>query len=111
MPFQRAYHNPTRHSAIQPANRAVRKPPDVLAIALILTSVLLATALRAADAEEPPPNLAKLVAQRETETEKERNEYTYRQTVTLDELDDHGATRGNYREVRDVIFSPEHERT
>jgi hypothetical protein len=80
----------------------------VLAIALILTSVILAAPL---PAEDPPPNLAKLVAQRETQTEKERNEYTYRQTVTIDELDDHGSTRGNYREVRDIVFSPEHERT
>src|SRR5207244_13537557 len=56
-------------------------------------------------------NLAKLVPQRETETQKERNEYTYRQTVTIDELDDHGSTRGNYREVRDIIFSPDHERS
>ena len=62
-------------------------------------------------AQEPPANLVRLVAQRETETEKERNEYTYRQNVTIEELDDHGTVRGYYREVRDVIFSPEHERT
>jgi hypothetical protein len=62
-------------------------------------------------AEEPPPNLAKLVAHRESETQKERNEYTYRQVVTLDELDDHGAARGSYRETRDVIFSPHHDRS
>ena len=35
----------------------------------------------------PPPNLARLVAHRETETEAERNQYMYRQSVTLDELD------------------------
>jgi hypothetical protein len=64
-----------------------------------------------AGAQEPPPNLAKLVAHRETETETERNEYTYRQNVTLDELDDHGGARGQYRETRDVIFSPQHDRT
>jgi hypothetical protein len=64
-----------------------------------------------AAAQEPPPNLAKLVAHRETETETERNEYTYRQNVTLDELDDHGGARGQYRETRDVIFSPQHDRT
>jgi hypothetical protein len=51
------------------------------------------------------------VAHRETETETERNEYTYRQGVTIDELDDHGAPRGQYRETRDVIFSPQHDRT
>jgi hypothetical protein len=62
-------------------------------------------------AQEPPDNLAKLVAHRETETEAERNEYTYRQTVTLEELDDHGGMRGIYKEVRDIIFSPKHERS
>ncbi len=61
--------------------------------------------------EDPPPNLARLVAHRETETEAERNEYTYRQTVTIEELDDRGGVRGLYREVRDIIFSPTHERT
>jgi hypothetical protein len=82
-----------------------------LAIGLILASVLLAPAGRVLSAQEPPPNLAKLVAHRETETEAERNEYTYRQTVTLEELDKNGGIRGTYREVRDVIFSPSHERT
>jgi hypothetical protein len=62
-------------------------------------------------AQDAPENLAKLVAHRETETEAERNQYMYRQTVTLEELDDHGGARGNYREVRDIIFSPQHERT
>jgi hypothetical protein len=79
-----------------------------LAIALILT-LLFATPR--ARAQDPPENLARLVAHRESETQAERNEYTYRQTVTLEELDDHGAARGLYREVRDIIFSPQHERT
>ncbi len=62
-------------------------------------------------ADDPPANLAKLVAHRESETEAERNEYTYRQTVTIEELDNNGSMRGQYREVRDIIFSPRHERT
>ena len=62
-------------------------------------------------AQDPPADLAKLVAQRESESEVERNEYMYRQTVTIDELDDHGGARGSYREIRDVIFSPKHDRT
>jgi len=70
--------------------------------------VLLATASRAQD---PPANLAKLVAHRETQTETERSEYTYRQGLTIDELDDHGGARGQYKETRDVIFSPQHDRT
>ncbi len=68
-------------------------------------------AAAAIPADEPPPNLAKLAAQRETETEAERNQYTYRQTVTLNELDSNGGVRGEYHEVRDIIFSPQHERT
>jgi hypothetical protein len=62
-------------------------------------------------AQDPPANLAKLVAHRETETETERNEYTYRQGLTIDELDDHGAARGQYRETRDIVFSPKHDRS
>ena len=61
--------------------------------------------------DDPPPNLAKLVAHRETETQAERNEYTYRQTVTIQVLDDRGGIKEEYKEVRDVIFSPTHERT
>src|ERR1039458_10713564 len=112
MSFQRANARPMTHSSNQPIHRVARKPPDVFAIALIVTSVMLATLLAPqARAQDRPPNLAKLVAHRETETEIERNEYTYRQGVTIDELDDHGMARGQYRETRDVIFSPRHDRT
>jgi hypothetical protein len=62
-------------------------------------------------AEDPPGDLVKRVAERETETEAERNQYLYRQTVELDELDNHGGARGHYKEIRNVIFSPAGERT
>jgi hypothetical protein len=64
-----------------------------------------------AGAQEPPDNLAKLVAQRESLTEASRNQYMYRQTVTLDELDQNGGSRGQYKEVRDIVFSPKQERS
>jgi len=80
-------------------------------LAAFLAALLAAFLVPQARAQEPPPNLAKLVAHRETETETERNEYTYRQGVTIDELDDRGGARGQYRETRDVIFSPLHDRT
>jgi hypothetical protein len=66
---------------------------------------------RAQTPGETPANLAKLVAHRESETQAERNQYTYRQTVTIQELDDRGTARGEYKEVRDIIFSPTHERS
>jgi hypothetical protein len=78
-----------------------------LAIGLILSFAVFSPSLQAQD---PPPNLAKLVAQRETETVAERAEYMYHQTVTVEELDGRGAARGRYKEVHDIIFSPEHER-
>ena len=47
----------------------------------------------------------------ESETQRARDHYTYRQSVTVEELNERGAMAGEYREVRDVIFSPSHERT
>jgi len=62
-------------------------------------------------AQDPPADLVKLAAHRESETEAERNQYLYRQIVMLEELDGRGTASGNYKEVRDIIFSPQHERT
>ena len=110
MPLSFAYSKPAAASTIQPISSVAQKPfsRGAFGIGLIVTAALCCPFARAAD---PPENLAKLVAKRETATEAERNEYMYRQSVTLDELDDHGAARGQYKEVRDVIFSPKHERT
>jgi hypothetical protein len=53
-----------------------------------------------------PPDLLRRVAARETENEAVRNDYMYRQTVIIADLDQHGAQLGEYREVRDIVFSP-----
>jgi len=101
---------PAMPSTPQPISSAARKLPSDLTIGLILAS-LLAVPLLCAQSDIPPPNLAKLVAHRESETIAERNEYTYRQTVTVQELDGNGSARGEYKEVRDIVFSPTHERS
>lgn len=62
-------------------------------------------------AEDPPANLVRRIAARETETAQVQGNYTYRQTVSLDELTPSGSEQGTYHEVRDIIFSPTHERT
>src|SRR5579884_3829077 len=62
-------------------------------------------------ADDPPPDLIHKIAARETETAKVQANYTYRQIVSLEELNEHGAKTGEDREVRDIIFSPVHERT
>lgn len=108
MPLVLAYNTPAKPSTPQPISSAARKLASDLAIGLILASML---GMAAQTSDDPPPNLAKLVAHRETETQAERDQYTYRQTVTLQELNDNGGVRGEYKEVRDVIFSPAHERT
>jgi hypothetical protein len=62
-------------------------------------------------AADAPPDLARRVAQRETASETVRANYLYRQTLTIQEYGDRGKPGGEYREVREVIFSPSGERT
>src|SRR5580704_8199966 len=95
-------------AAIQTRDSVVRywRICFILASALSFSGLLGAPAA----AEDPPPNLTRLIAARETETAQAQSNYTYRQTVTLDELNAQGLAEGTYREVRDIIFSPEHER-
>ena len=79
-----------------------------LCIGLILAFAFCAPR---AGAEDPPPDLARRIARQETETQAERDNYTYRQTVTVEEFGERGGRTGEYREVRDIIFSPQRERT
>jgi hypothetical protein len=79
--------------------RIVRNIAPILASALML-------AVGALQAAEPPPGLLKKIAARETENARARENYTYRQSVTIQEFDDRGTVTGEYREVRDVTFSP-----
>ena len=75
-------------------------------IALILASAA-AGASSCALAAEPPPDLLKRVAAAEQENAKARDNYTYRQTFSFTELDHRDMVIGQYREVRDVTFTPE----
>lgn len=61
-------------------------------------------------AADPPPGLLKKIAARETENSQARANYTYRQSVTIQEFDDSGKVTGEYREAREVTFSPTHAR-
>jgi hypothetical protein len=90
------------------SRRIVANPRREFCIALMLALNSLGTVSYAAD---PPPDLAKRVAEREAKNEFERAHYTYRQTVVVEDFDDRGSRTGEYREVRDVIFSPVGDRT
>ena len=74
-------------------------------IALIVASGLLFP-LAALHAADPPAGLLKKIAERETEFARARENYTYRQSVTIQEFNDQGAVTGEFHEVRDVTFSP-----
>src|SRR5205823_3757950 len=76
-------------------------------LGLILASGLCATFVTA---DEAPADLVRRVARMETETQQARDHYVFRQSVTVEELSDRGIRVGEYREVRDVIFSPGGER-
>lgn len=79
--------------------RSVRNMALIVASGFIFPGV----GLRAAD---PPAGLLQKIAARETENALARQNYTYRQSVTIQEFNDHGAVTGEYHEVRDVTFSP-----
>ena len=96
------------YAAIEAASQSTTSVVRNWRIWFILASLVWAPAVRAAD---PPPDLARRIAARETETAREQSNYTYRQSVTIAELTSLGLMTGQYREVRDIIFSPVHERT
>lgn len=74
-----------------------------------MLAAILAFGPRSA-AAEPPAGLLKSIADRETENEAARNQYTYRQTVVVEDLDQNGGRLGEFREVRDIVFTPEGKR-
>jgi hypothetical protein len=82
----------------QGARKAKRR--GILSIVLIVAS--------AASAADPPADLMRKAAEREAANEAARSRYLYRQEVMLEEINPRG---GFYREIREVIFSPEGERT
>src|SRR3954469_21271965 len=70
---------------------------------LAIVAFILASG--SSQAAEPPADIAKRVAARETAAEADRAHFTYRQIVTINDY------AGEYKEVRDIVFSPEGERS
>lgn len=64
--------------------------------------------LASAFAAEPPADLVQRVARREAACGAVRDRYTFRQSVSVIEVEPRG---GMYRETRDIIFSPTSERS
>jgi hypothetical protein len=74
-------------------------------IALIVASAALFAAF-SLSAAEPPSGLLKKIAEKESDFARARENYTYRQSVTVQEFNSQGAVTGEFHEVRDITFSP-----
>jgi hypothetical protein len=113
----RAYTHAPNPSNNHPAPSAHANParlsprPGEFGIAVMIALACIVPLSAPLLAKEPPPDLAKRVAHRESEAAAERRQYSYTQSVRLQELDARGTQTGEYREVREVIFSPTGDRT
>src|ERR1700704_766131 len=91
-------------NATQTAASVTPYPRSDACIRFILAFGFLAAIAIGAD---PPPDLARKVAMREAENEAARNNYTYRQTVIVEEMDSRGGRAGEYREGGKVFSARE----
>jgi hypothetical protein len=73
---------------------------------------LCGLAAKAAETKDmPPEEIIKRFAAKEAEFAKARENYTYRQSVKVQELSPSGAPGGKYEIISDIIFSGEGKRT
>lgn len=79
-------------------------------IKVLRPTLLVALSFAAVSGAEPPPGLLKAIAARETENSRARANYTFKQSITIQEFDDSGRVTGEYREARQITFSPTHQR-
>ena len=77
--------------------------PLVAVFCLILNTQALA--------QDPPADVLQRIADNGSRFEQERARYTYRQSFDFYEFDKRGTPSGSYREVRDINFTSDGERT
>src|SRR5665213_46443 len=82
---------------------------------LAAASLFATNFLFAAGAPEPSSSqiddMIQKFAAKETDFSKARENYTYRQTARIQELDDSGNITGRWETVSDIVFSPDGKRT
>jgi hypothetical protein len=78
----------------------------------ILLAMPLALPMSGADAgkDPDPQEIVKRFAAKEAEFARARGNYTYRQTVRINELDASGNPQGKYELVEDIVFTPDGKR-
>jgi hypothetical protein len=78
----------------------------------VLLSVLSATVASLASAADlPSDQIIQKFAAKESEFRKARENYTYKQSVKLEELDSGGNVQGKWEIVSDITFGPNKQRT
>jgi hypothetical protein len=81
---------------------------------LVASFALLAGAAFAGSSPDPTPaqieDIIAKFATKETEFARVRSNYTYRQTVKIQELDDSGGIMGKHEMVSDIVFTPDNKR-
>src|SRR5215469_2836816 len=76
----------------------------------ILFSALACFAVSAFAAELAPEEIIQKFAAKEAAFRKAREDYTYRQSVKVEELDASGNVQGKWEEIEDVTFGPNKQR-
>jgi outer membrane lipoprotein-sorting protein len=76
--------------------------------ALILCSLFAAGFVRATDTS--PDEIIRKFAAKEAEFRKARENYTYRQSVKMEELDPDGRVQGKWEITSDIVFGPNKQR-
>jgi len=99
---------PPSSSAPAPA----RVPPAAVANKPAPHQITSESELSTAPPKMAPEQIIQTFAQHEAEFRKERDNYTYTQTVIVQTIDDYsGQPDGEYRQVMDIIFNPQGKRT
>ena len=77
---------------------------------VVLFSLLSAFLPTAFAADLPPEEIIQRFAAKEARFRKAREDYTYRQSVRVEELDGSGTVQGKWEEVQDITFGPNKQR-
>ena len=85
--------------------QVTRKERFARNIALIVASAF-ALGRPVSSCAEPPAGLLRKIAETEMKAAAARENYTYRQSLTVQEFNDAGSVTGEYREVRSITFAP-----
>jgi len=84
---------------------------SALLIAACFAGTLLATTVKTDPSPAEIEKIIRTFAENEAAFAKARENYTYRQTVRLQEFDEAGVPHGKFERIEDIIFSSDNKRT